>query len=88
MNLKSLRTRIRSLCREPRENFLRDDELNDWLNDASFEATKDLSYPWSEMVLHGVEEQADYTFPTDFVRLHNLLDVFFGKKRLTKRTVQ
>lgn len=88
MNLKSLRTRIRSLCREPRENYILDEELNDWLNDASFEATKDLSYPWTEMVLHGIEEQADYTFSADFIRFQNLLDVFFGKQKLIKRTVQ
>jgi len=61
-----------------------DDELNDWINDASFEATKDLNYPWQEQALHGIEEQADYDYASDFVRLHPLLDTFFDKKKLHK----
>jgi len=84
MDLKSMRTRVRSIIREPRENFVTDDELNDWINDASFEATKDLNYPWQEQILHGIEEQADYDYASDFVRLHPLLDVFFDKKKLHK----
>jgi hypothetical protein len=87
MDLKSLRTRIRSLIREPRENFIRDDELNDWFNDMSFECTKDLLYPWKEWVLHGIEEQYDYTVPTDFVQVHPLLNVMFGDQLSRKRDV-
>lgn len=84
MDLKNMRTRVRSIIREPRENFVTDDELNDWLNDVSFEATKDLNYPWQEQILHGVEEQADYDYASDFIRLHPFLDVFFNKKKLHK----
>ncbi|MBA7705579.1 hypothetical protein ES703_114411 [subsurface metagenome] len=84
MELKAMRTRVRSIIREPRENFVTDDELNDWINDQSFEATKDLNYPWQEQILHGIEEQADYDYASDFVRLHPLLDVFFNKKKLHK----
>src|SRR3990172_10835208 len=86
MNLLALRTRIRSLCREPRENYLLDSEITDWINDASFEATKDSGYPWKEMTLHGIEEQADYSYPSDFIKLQPLLDVMFAKKELTKKT--
>ena len=87
MNLSELRTRIRSLIREPRENFIRDDELNAWFNDMSYECTKDLLYPWKEWTVHGIEEQADYTVPTDFIQVHPLLNVMFGDERAEKRDV-
>jgi len=85
MELSDIRKRVRSIIREPRENFVKDDELNDWSNDASFEATKDLNYPWKEQTLHGVEEQADYDYAADFIKLHPLLLPFFNKKELKKR---
>lgn len=88
MDLKSMRARVRSIIREPRENFVTDDELNDWINDSSFEATKDLNYPWQEQTLHGVEEQVDYDYASDFIKLHPLLDVFFNKKKLHKLGVK
>lgn len=87
MNLLEARTRIRSLLREPRENYVRDDELTAWINDMCFECTKDLLYPWKEWTLHGVEEQADYTVPTDFIQVHPLLNVMFGDERAEKRDV-
>lgn len=85
MNLGELRTRVRSLIREPRENFIRDDEMNAWFNDMSFECTKDLLYPWKEWTLHGIEEQYDYTVPTDFLGFHPLLHVMCGDERIEKR---
>ena len=88
MNLLALRTRIRSFVREPRENFVSDAELIDWLNDASFEATKLINYPWKEQILYGVADQADYSIPSDFYTVHPLLDVMFGKKKLDSYSVQ
>lgn len=84
MELSAIRKRVRSIIREPRENFVKDDELNDWANDASFEATKDLNYPWKEQTLYGVGDQADYDFESDYVKLHPLMNVYFDKKKLTK----
>lgn len=88
MVLSEIRKRVRSIIREPRENFVKDDELTDWANDASFEATKDLNYPWQEQTLHGVEEQADYSYDSDFIKLHPLLLPFFNKKELKKRGIK
>jgi hypothetical protein len=88
MNLKDIRRRVRSLIREPRENYILDDELRDWANDASFEATKEINYPWKEMTLYGVAGQTDYDYPADFQTLHPLLVSFFNKRKLDKFGMQ
>lgn len=75
---------IRSLIREPRENKVLDDEIRSWINSMSFEQTKLLNYPWKEMTLYGIEEQADYDLPSDFVKFHPLLDIYFDNKKLVK----
>jgi len=84
MNLAGLTTRVRSLIREPRENHVLDDEIHDWLNDMSFESTKELNFPWDEEIVHCIEDTADYALPTDFIKYHPLLNVFFDQKKADK----
>jgi hypothetical protein len=88
MNLLNIKKRVRSFIREPKENYIKDKELNDWINDANFEATKELNYPWKEMILYSVAGQSDYDYPTDFHTLHPLLSSFFNKLKLDKFDVQ
>jgi len=88
MELSDIRARVRSIIREPRENFVKDDELNDWSNDASFEAAKDLNYPWQEGDIYGVGEQADYSYADDFIKLHPLLLPYFNNKELKKCSIK
>ena len=79
---------LKNIIREPKENYVKDDELRDWANDASFEATKEINYPWKEMTVYGVAGQTDYDYPTDFYTLHPLLVSFFNKRKLDKFGMQ
>jgi len=88
MNLLNIRKRVRSLIREPRENFLLDSEIADWANDASFEATKDINYPWKNQIIYGVADQSDYTLATDFHSVHPLLNFMFNNQKLDKYGVK
>lgn len=88
MDLENIRKRVRSLVREPRENFILDDEITYWANDASFEATKDINYPWKNQTIYGVGDQADYDLASDFHAVHPLLDFMFNKKKLDKHGVK
>lgn len=88
MDLQTLRKRARSLIREPRQNIVLDDELTDWANDASYEATKDINYPWKFQTIYGVADQADYNLASDFFDIHPLLDFMFNKQKLDKHSVQ
>lgn len=88
MDLQGLRRRVRSLIREPRQNYILDDELNDWINDMSYEATRDINYPYEEVTVAAVEDQEDYTLETDYVRLHPLFQVYYAQKKLGKYGTQ
>ena len=88
MDLKNIKRRVRSLIREPQENFILDDELRDWANDASYEVTKEINYPWKEMTLYAVEGQADYDYPADFHTLHPLLLPLINDWKVDKYSIQ
>jgi hypothetical protein len=88
MNLKNIIRRVRSLVREPQENFIRDEEIRDWANDASFEITKEIHYPWKEQTIYCVADQVDYDLASDFHAEHPLLDFYLNKQKMDKYDVQ
>jgi len=85
MNLLEARTRLRSWLQEPDPTFYTNSELNEWLNSASFEATKDVNYPWKLWQEDLEADTAAYSMPSDFIRFHPLYNVYCRDDKLDKR---
>jgi hypothetical protein len=88
MNLLELRTRLRTWLHDPDAEFYTNTELNEWCNTASFEATKDINYPWKEWTIQGAVDTVAYTLPSDFIRLHPLYNVLFYQDKVDKRDIK
>jgi len=85
MNLLALRTRLKSWLQDPDGQFYTNTELTEWCNSATFEATKDTNYPWKLNQTSSVAGQAAYTLPSDFIRIHPLMNVYFRSRKINKR---
>ena len=85
MVYSELKAKIRGLIQEPTSDFYT--EVNAWINDASFEATKDVGFPWKEKTQAVTKDQADYDLPADFIRLEPMLPSYFNRERIYKKSL-
>ncbi len=80
MNLGQLRTKILGFLGESQERFFV--EIDDWINDNSFEITKELNYPWKKQEETAVADQADYAVPSGFIKIFPLLPAYYDGNKI------
>lgn len=80
-SLSTLRTSVRRLINEEdsSDSHFTDDEINDYLNQATMFLGTQMEWPLQTSIASSVQDQALYSLPSDFI---SLVDVYFDNGKL------